>query len=85
VADVRFRVHVLGVRGSLGELAPTAIAIGIGGLAVGLVPMLWYWRQGSEYYRPARLDAARTVETDYVPEGRPDGQPVVHEGLSTDF
>lgn len=56
---------------SLGELAPAAVAIGIGGLAVGLVPMLWYWRQGSDYYRPARLDASRTVEADYVPEGRP--------------
>ncbi|MER6562505.1 APC family permease [Streptomyces sp. NPDC001027] len=70
---------------SLGELAPTAIAIGVGGLAVGLVPMLWYWRQGSEYYRPARLDAARTVEADYVPDDRSDGRTVAHEGLSTDF
>jgi len=70
---------------SLGELAPTAIAIGIGGLAVGLVPMLWYWRQGSDYYRPARLDAARTVEAGYVPDDRPDGRTAAHEGLSTDF
>ncbi|WP_314220076.1 APC family permease [Streptomyces zaehneri] len=70
---------------SLGELAPAAVAIGIGGLAVGLVPMLWYWRQGSDYYRPARLDASRTVEADYVPEGRPAAHAAGHEGLSTDF
>ncbi|MFD9318598.1 APC family permease [Streptomyces sp. NPDC060053] len=70
---------------SLGELNPAAVAIGIGGLAVGLVPMLWYWRQGSDYYRPARLDASRTVEADYVPEGRPVTHSAGHEGLSTDF
>ncbi|MFI1920979.1 MULTISPECIES: APC family permease [unclassified Streptomyces] len=70
---------------SLGELAPAAVAIGVGGLAVGLVPMLWYWRQGSDYYRPARLDASRTVEADYVPEGRPAAHATGHEGLSTDF
>ncbi|MDR6975862.1 amino acid transporter [Streptomyces sp. 3330] len=70
---------------SLGELSPAAVAIGIGGLAVGLVPMLWYWRQGSDYYRPARLDASRTVEADYVPEGRPATHAAGHEGLSTDF
>ncbi|MGW0944888.1 APC family permease [Streptomyces sp. NPDC002623] len=70
---------------SLGELDPAAIAIGIGGLALGLVPMLWYWRQGSDYYRPARLDASQTVETDYLPDGDKAGQSPVHEGLSTDF
>jgi amino acid transporter len=70
---------------SLKELSTAAITIGIGGLAVGLIPLLWYWRQGSEYYRPARLDASRTVETDYVPY---DGAAVhsrFHEGLPTDF
>ncbi|MEU5768452.1 APC family permease [Streptomyces asoensis] len=70
---------------SLGELDPAAIAIGIGGLAVGLVPMLWYWRRGSDYYRPSRLDASRTVEAGYVPEGRPAAHSAGHEGLSTDF
>ncbi|MFF8019410.1 amino acid permease [Streptomyces sp. NPDC007929] len=69
---------------SLGELSSAAIAIGIGGLAAGLIPMLWYWRQGSDYYRPAKLDASRAVETDYVP-GEQDGHARVHEGLSTDF
>ncbi|MEU1184926.1 APC family permease [Streptomyces sp. NPDC005820] len=45
---------------SLGELDPTAIGIGIGALALGLVPMFWYRR--STYYRPDRLDAARTEQ-----------------------
>ncbi|MFJ8538949.1 APC family permease [Streptomyces sp. NPDC093591] len=70
---------------SLGELSRSAIAIGIGGLAAGLVPMLWYWRQGSDYYRPAKLDAARTVEADYVPAGAGGTNSLVHEGLPTDF
>ncbi|MFJ4199750.1 APC family permease [Streptomyces sviceus] len=70
---------------SLGELSPAAITIGVGGLAVGLVPMLWYWRRGSDYYRPARLDASRTVETDYLPDGATAGPSLVHEGLPTDF
>lgn len=70
---------------SLGELSPAAVTIGVGGLAVGLIPMLWYWRQGSDYYRPARLDAADTVEADYVPDGALPSQSRVHEGLPTDF
>ncbi|MEV3973382.1 APC family permease [Streptomyces sp. NPDC050698] len=69
---------------SLGELSSAAITIGVGGLAVGLVPMLWYWRQGSDYYRPAKLDASRAVETDYVPDEQA-AHARVHEGLSTDF
>ena len=70
---------------SLGELSTAAISIGVGGLAVGLIPMLWYWRRGSDYYRPARLDASRTVEADYVPDGGAAGPSLVHEGLPTDF
>lgn len=70
---------------SLSELSAAAITIGIGGLAVGLLPMLWYWRQGSDYYRPAALDATRTVETDYVPDRLVVAQSRAHEGLPTDF
>ena len=70
---------------SLGELSASAIAIGVGGLAAGLIPMFWYWRQGSDYYRPAKLDAARTVEADYVPAGSGGSNSLVHEGLPTDF
>ncbi|GGW94566.1 APC family permease [Streptomyces chartreusis] len=70
---------------SLGELSGSALAIGFGGIAVGLVPMFWYWRQGSDYYRPAKLDATRTVEADYVPAGGGGDNSLVHEGLPTDF
>jgi amino acid transporter len=70
---------------SLGELSASAIAIGIGGLAAGLIPMLWYWRRGSDYYRPAKLDAAQTVEADYVPANAGGTNSLVHEGLPTDF
>jgi amino acid transporter len=70
---------------SLGRLSAAAVAIGLGGLAVGLVPMIWYWRQGSDYYRPARLDASRTVTADWVPGGRAPALSPAHEGLPTDF
>lgn len=70
---------------SLSELSTAAISIGVGGLAVGLIPMFWYWKRGSDYYRPARLDASRTVEADYVPDGQEAGPSLVHEGLPTDF
>ncbi|TXS49228.1 APC family permease [Streptomyces sp. uw30] len=70
---------------SLGELSGSAIVIGLGGIAAGLVPMLWYWRQGSDYYRPAKLDATRTVEAEYVPAGGDGNDSLVHEGLPTDF
>ncbi|MEU9971548.1 APC family permease [Streptomyces sp. NPDC051014] len=70
---------------SLSELSAAAITIGVGGLAVGLIPMLWYWKRGSEYYRPARLDATRTVRTDYVPADHVTAQAQAYEGLPTDF
>ncbi|WP_328826648.1 APC family permease [Streptomyces sp. NBC_00252] len=70
---------------SLGDLSDAAIAIGIGGLAVGLIPMLWYWKRGSDYYRSSRLDATHTVETDYVPDDFVPEQSRVHQGLPTDF
>lgn len=70
---------------SLGGLSAAAVTIGVGGLAVGLIPMLWYWRQGSDYYRPAKLDATHTVAADYVPDGALPSQTRVHEGLPTDF
>jgi amino acid transporter len=55
---------------SLSQLSTAAITIGVGGLAVGLVPMLWYWKRGSDYYRP---------------DGATAGPSLVHEGLPTDF
>ncbi len=73
---------------SLSELSTASVAIGIGGLAIGLIPMLWYWKQGSAYYRPARLDATQTVETDYAADGYAAAaaqRSSVHDGLPTDF
>ncbi|MFM9695995.1 APC family permease [Streptomyces europaeiscabiei] len=75
---------------SLGELSSASVAIGLGGLAVGVIPMLWYWRKGSEYYRPAPLDAAETVETDAAAgdaaaAAAAAGRSHAHEGLPTDF
>ncbi|MFJ8995238.1 APC family permease [Streptomyces sp. NPDC102279] len=74
---------------SLGDLSAPSIAIGIGGIAAGLVPMLWYWRQGSDYYRPARLDATHVVEAEYIPDDRTGAAVAAgtrgHEGLPTDF
>ncbi|MBT2506575.1 APC family permease [Streptomyces sp. ISL-98] len=49
---------------SLTELNAAALAIGLGGLAAGIVPMLWYWRRGSAYYSPARLDATQAIHID---------------------
>lgn len=49
---------------ALGDFSATALALGLGSLAVGAVPMLWYWRRGSSYYRPAKLDASQTVRTE---------------------
>ncbi|WP_128378960.1 APC family permease [Streptomyces cavernae] len=73
---------------SLGDLSTASIVIGLGGLAAGLIPMLWYWKQGSGYYRPAKLDATRAIEADYVPDVYADAvtdQSRAHEGMSTDF
>ncbi|MPY62070.1 APC family permease [Streptomyces spongiae] len=72
---------------SLGELSTTAVAIGIGGLGVGLIPMLWYWKRGSDYYRPAKLDAAQAVDHDHSLDGYAAAaeHSRVHEGLPTDF
>jgi amino acid transporter len=49
---------------ALGDFSATALALGLGSLAVGAVPMLWYWRRGSSYYRPAKLDASQTVRAE---------------------
>ncbi|SDM28268.1 APC family permease [Streptomyces wuyuanensis] len=71
---------------SLGELSTASLVIGLGGLAAGVVPMLWYWRQGSTYYRPAKLDAARAIEAEAAYSGsastRHDGP---RDAMATDF
>ncbi|MEE1817894.1 APC family permease [Streptomyces sp. SP18ES09] len=46
---------------SLSVLSTTAVTIGLGGLFLGVIPLVVYWRRGSDYYRPARLDAVRAL------------------------
>ncbi|MFE3323876.1 APC family permease [Streptomyces sp. NPDC059176] len=71
---------------SLGDLSRAAITIGLGGLAVGLVPMLWYWRQGSAYYRPAKLDASRAMEVEEPYAGASAARPgASRDSMATDF
>ncbi|QNP74558.1 APC family permease [Streptomyces roseirectus] len=65
---------------SLGELSGAAVAIGLGGLALGLVPLLRYRAKGSDYYHPPRLDASRTITAHAVP-----GHRGAYEGVPTDF
>ncbi|HEY8980360.1 MAG TPA: APC family permease [Streptomyces sp.] len=65
---------------SLDGLSATAVSIGLGGLALGLIPMLWYRARGSDYYRPARLDASRAIPCHAVP-----GHRGAYEALPTDF
>ncbi|MGW7288089.1 APC family permease [Streptomyces sp. NPDC054847] len=70
---------------SLGELSGASIAIGLGGLASGLVPMVLYWRRGSAYYRPARLDAARAVTGDGTGDRGHHRGDYADKALATDF
>ncbi|MEV4679791.1 APC family permease [Streptomyces kurssanovii] len=70
---------------SLGELSGASVAIGLGGLASGLVPMVLYWRRGSAYYRPARLDAARAVAGDGAGDRGPHRGDYADKALATDF
>jgi amino acid transporter len=72
---------------SLGELSAASIAIGVGGLAAGLLPMIRYWRRGSAYYRPAaRLDATHAVTwQDPGTSPPPQRQDYTDRGLATDF
>ncbi|MFJ8645404.1 APC family permease [Streptomyces sp. NPDC093546] len=72
---------------ALDELSRTSVAVGLGGLGAGVVPMLWYWRKGSAYYRcPARLDAVRALAA-AEPYGGVPGQRRggAGEPLATDF
>ncbi|MEU7029236.1 APC family permease [Streptomyces sp. NPDC046275] len=71
---------------SLGELSAASLAIGLGGLGLGVVPMLVYWRKGSPYYRPARLDAARALAA-AEPFAAPDSPRArrTDKSLATDF
>jgi amino acid transporter len=56
---------------ALGDLDTTSKVVGLGALAIGLVPMIWFWAKGSAYYRTPPL------ETFPDPHGS-DTLPVVH-------
>lgn len=32
--------------------------IGLGALAIGIIPLVWFWKQGSSYYRTERLEVS---------------------------
>ncbi|MCX4824494.1 APC family permease [Streptomyces sp. NBC_01142] len=67
-------------------MSGASIAIGLGGLAAGLVPMIVYWRRGSSYYRPARLDAKRALEAQERYPDSASGHPdYTDKALATDF
>ncbi|MFV2120916.1 APC family permease [Streptomyces sp. Act-28] len=73
---------------SLVELPVASLAVGLGGLATGLVPLIRYGRRGSSYYRPAKLDAVRVraAEADVPYGGVPRRhRPAADEDLATDF
>ncbi|MEU3604066.1 APC family permease [Streptomyces sp. NPDC035033] len=70
---------------SLGELSTTALAIGLGGLALGLVPMTVYRLKGSDYYRPARLDATRALAAAGESAPTDPGSRLRDKSYATDF
>ncbi|MFG2329977.1 APC family permease [Streptomyces sp. NPDC048604] len=71
---------------SLGELSGTSLTMGLGGLLLGLVPMVVYWRKGSAYYRPAPLCATRALAADPPPSTRRPRRPRRDDGVpATDF
>jgi len=43
---------------SLPTLDTQTKVIGLGALALGVIPLVWFWRKGSSYYRTERLDAS---------------------------
>src|SRR3954447_914536 len=47
---------------SLPELDGTTKAVGLGALALGLIPMGWYWSRGVEYYRSSPLETFEELE-----------------------
>ena len=43
---------------SLPTLNTETKVIGLGALALGLIPLVWFWRKGSSYYRTERLEVS---------------------------
>ncbi|MFF8607069.1 APC family permease [Streptomyces sp. NPDC015346] len=75
---------------SLPELSGAALAIGLGALAVGLVPMLLSWSRGSSYFRPRPLDPGQAEAMDAY-DGGAGPEPTApagserRDGVLTDF
>ena len=42
---------------SIPTLDTTAKVVGLGALALGVVPMVWFWTRGAAYYRTRPLQA----------------------------
>jgi amino acid transporter len=51
----------------------TALGVGLGALAIGLVPMVWYWVKRVPYYRTPALEQFTDAEP--VPTPRSSGEP----------
>jgi amino acid transporter len=49
---------------SLPELDGTTKAVGLGALALGLIPLGWYWAKGVGYYRAKPLETFQGLEED---------------------
>jgi hypothetical protein len=47
---------------SLPDLDTTTKAVGLGALALGLIPMGWYWSRGVAYYRSKPLETFQELE-----------------------
>ena len=47
---------------SLPELDGTTKAVGLGALALGLIPLGWYWARGVDYYRTKPLETFEELE-----------------------
>ncbi|MDH6113796.1 amino acid transporter [Kitasatospora sp. MAP12-15] len=61
------------------------LGLGLGTLALGLIPMAWYWTKGSSYYRPARLDATDADEIEARYGGSDLALSGAESGLATDL
>jgi hypothetical protein len=47
---------------ALPTLDTTTKVVGIGALALGLIPMIWYWLKGAAYYRTRPLETFADLE-----------------------
>jgi hypothetical protein len=47
---------------SIPDLSATSKVVGLGALALGIIPMAWYWTKGVAYYRTRPLDTFVTAD-----------------------